>query len=247
MSDQEHRTEDMYADMHNPEKHETSFLSNKSIFIGLAGFVVLILISTGAAALLFQIYPAMSTYKIATPVSALETQPTPPGPLLQEHPENDLLNYKATETAVLTSYGWINQSSGTVHMPVDRAMQLMVQGGIPTFQAASGAAATPAAAGTNVPGAPGSASAGAQLFQSEGCIGCHGNPNTAPPLTGVYQSQVPLQSGGTVTADEAYLRESILSPQAKIVKGYGPIMPSFQGRLTDQQINDLIAYIESLK
>jgi cytochrome c oxidase subunit II len=90
--------------------------------------------------------------------------------------------------------------------------------------------------------------AGAKLFQQNGCVTCHLADGTgpAPSLLGVYGQPVHLNNGQTVTADDAYVRESILLPRAKIVQGYAPIMPSFQGQLTDDQINSLIAYIRSL-
>jgi len=97
-------------------------------------------------------------------------------------------------------------------------------------------------AGT-VPDAPPAVS-GARLFQSYGCVACHGQ--RAPTLAGLYMSQVRLDDGRTVLADEQYLRESIIEPAAKIVAGYGPIMPSFRAQLTEEQIFDLIEYIKSL-
>jgi len=89
---------------------------------------------------------------------------------------------------------------------------------------------------------------GAKLFQQNGCVTCHLSDGTgpAPSLLGVYGNPVRLTSGQTVTADDAYVRESILSPTAKIVLGYKPIMPSFQGQLTEEQISSLIAYVRSL-
>jgi len=68
----------------------------------------------------------------------------------------------------------------------------------------------------------------------------------APSLAGVYGNTVHLTNGQTVTADDAYIRESILSPAAKIVRGYQPVMPSFQGQLSEEQILDLVAYIRSI-
>jgi cytochrome c oxidase subunit 2 len=56
-----------------------------------------------------------------------------------------------------------------------------------------------------------------------------------------------LQDGTKVTADENYIREAILEPQAKMVKGFGPVMPSFKGVISDDEITDLIAYIKTLK
>ena len=92
------------------------------------------------------------------------------------------------------------------------------------------------------------AALGGQLFQQYGCAGCHRTDaqQRAPSLTGVYGQPVQLQSGETVSADENYLRESILDPQAKVVAGFQPIMPSFRGQLSEQQILRLIAYIRSL-
>ncbi|HEY6802606.1 MAG TPA: cytochrome c oxidase subunit II [Pyrinomonadaceae bacterium] len=91
--------------------------------------------------------------------------------------------------------------------------------------------------------------AGQALYQTLGCVSCHGNTGEGgrgPALTGVYGNQTQLQGGQKVTADEAYIRESILNPQAKLVDGFGPIMPTFQGQITEDQLVQLIAYIKSL-
>jgi cytochrome c oxidase subunit 2 len=91
-------------------------------------------------------------------------------------------------------------------------------------------------------------SAGEKLFLQTGCNTCHLADSTgpAPSLLGVAGHPVKLTTGETVTADDAYIRESIVSPRAKIVQGFAPIMPSFQGQLTEEQMNDVIAYIRSL-
>src|SRR3989475_8595861 len=86
------------------------------------------------------------------------------------------------------------------------------------------------------------AAAGQQLFQTLGCASCHGasgEGGRGPALIGVFNSQVQLTSGQTVKADEGYIRESILNPQAKIVAGFGPNMPTFQGQVTEEQIVQL--------
>jgi cytochrome c oxidase subunit II len=88
------------------------------------------------------------------------------------------------------------------------------------------------------------AEAGAQLYEKFGCITCHGT-GKGPSYTGLYGSEVKLSDGSTVLADDAYLRESILFPTAQIVAGYRPIMPTFKGQLTEEEILDLIAYIKS--
>jgi cytochrome c oxidase subunit 2 len=63
---------------------------------------------------------------------------------------------------------------------------------------------------------------------------------------GVYGSKVVLSGGSSVTADEGYLRESVLNPQAKVVTGFGPIMPAFQGQISEEQLLQVVAYIKSL-
>jgi cytochrome c oxidase subunit 2 len=89
---------------------------------------------------------------------------------------------------------------------------------------------------------------GAQLFRQLGCSGCHAAAATvaAPKLEGLYGKPVPLEGGGTVIADERYLRDSILLPRKEVVAGYAPIMPSFAGAVSEDQLLDLIAYIKSL-
>jgi cytochrome c oxidase subunit II len=91
--------------------------------------------------------------------------------------------------------------------------------------------------------------AGQRLFAERACITCHlsDGKGRAPSLNGVYGGQVRLADGSTVTADDAYIRESILIPSAKIVAGYQPVMPAFQGQLTEEQTLDLIAYVKSLQ
>src|SRR2546421_5874542 len=93
------------------------------------------------------------------------------------------------------------------------------------------------------------AAAGRNLFESLGCVSCHGanaEGGRGPALIGVFGSKVVLNSGQTVTADEGYIRESILNPQAKIVTGFGPIMPSFQGQGSEERLLQVVAYLKSL-
>jgi cytochrome c oxidase subunit II len=90
--------------------------------------------------------------------------------------------------------------------------------------------------------------AGERMFSQYGCITCHAMDGTgrAPSLKNVYGKQVRLENGQTVLADESYVRESIVTPFKKIVKGYTPIMPTFEGQLNEQQILELITYVKSL-
>jgi cytochrome c oxidase subunit 2 len=89
------------------------------------------------------------------------------------------------------------------------------------------------------------AEAGAKLYDQLACITCHGT-GKAPSLAGIYGQPVKLNDGKTVVVDEGYIRESVLYPAAKIVQGYKPIMPTFKGQVTEEQLLQLIAYIKSL-
>ena len=91
--------------------------------------------------------------------------------------------------------------------------------------------------------------AGEKLFVEKACSTCHlsDGKGRAPSLNGLYSNKVLLADGSTVVADDAYIRESILQPNAKIVAGFQPVMPTFQGQLTEEQILALTAYIKSLQ
>ncbi|HKV42036.1 MAG TPA: cytochrome c oxidase subunit II, partial [Blastocatellia bacterium] len=92
------------------------------------------------------------------------------------------------------------------------------------------------------------ATTGEKLFEKLGCSTCHKNngQGRGPSLQGIFGKPVSLDSGLTVTADESYVRESILDPKAKVVAGYQPIMPTFQGIVTEEQVLQLVAYVKSL-
>ena len=90
--------------------------------------------------------------------------------------------------------------------------------------------------------------AGEKLFADLACDTCHrtDSQGRGPMLTNVFGRQVELQDGRSVLADEAYIRESIVNPQAKIVAGFQPLMPTFQGLVTEEQLLQLISYVKSL-
>jgi cytochrome c oxidase subunit 2 len=89
---------------------------------------------------------------------------------------------------------------------------------------------------------------GEKIFAELGCSTCHraDTQGRGPSLQGVFGKPVQLEDGRTVTADENYLRECILDPGAKRVKGFQPIMPTFQGLVSEEQVNALVAYIKSI-
>ncbi len=89
---------------------------------------------------------------------------------------------------------------------------------------------------------------GQKLFSELGCVTCHRSDTQGrgPNLAGVFGKPVLLEDGRTLTADENYVRESILEPGAKVVRGFKPVMPTFQGQVSDEQLNALVAYVKSL-
>ena len=92
------------------------------------------------------------------------------------------------------------------------------------------------------------AQTGARLFRELGCSGCHMGLGTvrAPRLEGIYGKRVPLQDGQFVKADDMYIRDSILLPASQVAAGYEPVMPTFQGRVTEEELLQLVAFIRSL-
>jgi cytochrome c oxidase subunit 2 len=93
------------------------------------------------------------------------------------------------------------------------------------------------------------ASQGEKLFRQFGCSGCHGASASvrAPKLDGIYGKPVPLSNGTIEIADERYLRDSILKPRAQVAAGYQPLMPSFEGKLSEDELIRIVAYIKSLR
>jgi cytochrome c oxidase subunit II len=89
---------------------------------------------------------------------------------------------------------------------------------------------------------------GEKIFAELGCVTCHRSDTQGrgPNLQGVFGKPVQLEDGRIVTADENYVRESILDPGAKVVKGFKPVMPTFQGLVSEEQLNALVAYVKSL-
>jgi cytochrome c oxidase subunit 2 len=100
------------------------------------------------------------------------------------------------------------------------------------------------------------ATAGKTLFMRYGCSGCHGANGVggsqsqstvrAPSLAGLYGSPVTLADGSVIKADERYIRDCILTPASRRVAGYLPVMPSFAGEISEEDLLRIIAYLESL-
>lgn len=90
---------------------------------------------------------------------------------------------------------------------------------------------------------------GADLFKSKGCFSCHsvdGSALVGPSLKGVWGKQTELADGSSVKVEDNYIRESLMNPTAKVVKGFPPVMPPFQGQLTEDEVTQLIEYLKTL-
>ena len=90
--------------------------------------------------------------------------------------------------------------------------------------------------------------AGSTLFQERGCAGCHRRDATGagPTLHGLFGSPVEYPRSATAIADESYLREAILNPSATVAMGFAPAMPTFAGKLTEEELQALVVYVTSL-
>lgn len=91
---------------------------------------------------------------------------------------------------------------------------------------------------------------GASLYRSKSCATCHsldGSRLIGPSFKGIFGRKTELADGSTVEADENYIRESVMDPMKKVVKGYPPAMPSFRGQFTDEELNQLISYLKTVK
>lgn len=152
----------------------------------------------------------------------------------------DYVWFEATETGEYDIF--CTQYCGTYHADMRGSVIVMSKEGFQTWQSTELGIQPKLSASSMV-------ARGENLFHRLGCVLCHGSPYgvKAPDLRGIYMSEVMLSTGHTVLADDNYLRESILNPDAKIVKGYQAIMPSFQGQLDDQEVLELIDYIKVLQ
>lgn len=92
---------------------------------------------------------------------------------------------------------------------------------------------------------------GALLYKRQGCVQCHAidenvQGKAGPSFKGTFGTEQRLTSGESVTIDENYIRKSILEPLAQVRAGFQPVMPSYQGRLRENEIDALVAFIKSL-
>jgi mono/diheme cytochrome c family protein len=178
----------------------------------------------------------------------------PPEPRLEQNPTRDGTRIETEALERLETYGWADDAQTAAHIPIDRAMEILLERGVANaFAGEGGAAAAPAPAERPADAPPiefdaALAAQGEQIFTNLGCANCHRGDGAGigPSLEGRYGRERPLADGSTVLVDEAYVSESILNSTAKVAEGYQPIMPPYQGQLDDDQVAQLIEYIKSL-
>lgn len=142
----------------------------------------------------------------------------------------------------LDSYGWVDHAAGLVHIPIERAMNLIV-----AEKRSSGPAPDqikrPNSWETNTD----LQNTGRRLFKQYGCTVCH-DPDAvshAPSLIGIYGQRVRLSDGTFVRADDKYLHDSIMLASKQVVAGYEPVMPAFGSIIPEPDVRELIAYLKS--
>lgn len=247
MNDEERQEErKLEPEGHVPAAYEASYLNLWTITLAGVGLVVVVLVILVLTGLLYQVFRVGLPAPDLQP-PPLETAPLP-GPRLQVAPPRELQALRATEQANLHAYAWVDQERGVVRIPIERAKELVAERGWPALPEDD--RPPPEQEVTPDPSdLPVVVARGAELFQDLGCSGCHTEVDTglAPTLQGIAGEPRLLETGETIIADDQYLRESILFPHVHIVAGYPPIMPSFEGRVTEEQLDALVAYMQSLE
>jgi len=144
--------------------------------------------------------------------------------------------------AHLDGYGWVNRAGGIVHIPIERAMDLIVAGKQSTGPTTD-RAPIPEYRETNTA----AQNKGRRLFVQYGCNICHdpNSPSHAPSLAGIFGRRVRLSDGTFVVADDEYLHNSILHSKQQVVAGYGLVMPDYSGVIALPDVQELIAYLKS--
>ena len=142
--------------------------------------------------------------------------------------------FKATETGRFRAF--CNQYCGTKHSQMTAWVDVMKPQDYQAWLAGAEASSETIA------------ETGERLFRGQGCSSCHGEHSnvSAPDLHNLYGRQVPLNDGSFVTADDVYLRDSILRPASQVVAGYKPIMPTYEGHISERDIIAIVSYIKSL-
>ena len=144
----------------------------------------------------------------------------------------------------LDGYGWVDRATSVVHIPIDRAMNLIV-----AEKKSSGPAPDQTQSANPRETETALQSAGRRLFRQYGCTVCH-DPDAvshAPSLIGIYGQRVRLSDGSFVHADDQYLHDSIMSSSKQVVAGYVPVMPAYGSIIPEPDVRELVAYLKSTR
>jgi mono/diheme cytochrome c family protein len=142
----------------------------------------------------------------------------------------------------LDGYGWVDRVAGIVHIPIDRAMDLIV-----AEKKSSGPASDQTSNANSSETNTALQNTGRRLFRQYGCTICH-DPDAvshAPSLIGIHGQRVRLSDGTFVRADDQYLHDSIMSASKQVVAGYVPVMPAYGSIIPEPDVRELIAYLKS--
>jgi mono/diheme cytochrome c family protein len=170
-------------------------------------------------------------------------------------PENSgvVINTASLVAVVPASkYEWVDRTQGVAKIPIDRAMEILAEKGLPWGEVKEEPKPEPAVgvaeSKASTPGLdPALVQIGQAVFAMYRCAGCHVEGSAYPLLGGKYGTRVNLEGGETAVFDDSYIRESIIAPNAKIALGYKPVMPPYKDRISDDEIKQIILYIKSLK
>ena len=154
------------------------------------------------------------------------------------------------QTRNLTTRRWVDVEKGIVTVPIDRAASYVAaHGGRLSPVAGPSTAGTQRAAPKGLANSSPAVKRGKNLYAQLSCATCHsanGARLIGPTHLNLLGREETLADGSKIVVDEAYLRESILDPQKRVVKGFPPIMPAMKDKITDAQLGDLIAYLKFL-
>ncbi|MEQ9500406.1 MAG: cytochrome c [Deltaproteobacteria bacterium] len=172
---------------------------------------------------------------VALAIAACEPPPLGPDPVYEE-----LEGLRAADAEALASYDLVDLETGTYQIPIDAALEWVASDPKllePVIELPDIEDMTPLARGQY------------HFENTYACAGCHavdGSVKQAPALNGRWGSVSEMTDGTKVPFDDAYFRESVYASRAKVVKGYQPIMPPFEGRLPEADFEDIQAYLKSL-
>lgn len=152
----------------------------------------------------------------------------------------ELSAYLDDQERQLSKYRWLDKDAGTVGLPIEAAKALVTQAG--------GIVPAPAPVEPAKDAPP--AELGEGLYNSLGCFACHsldGSKVVGPTFKGIWGQQRTFTDGTKATVDAAYVKESIVQPQKRMQEGFAPVMPAFEGRVSDADIENLTAFIKAQK